>query len=216
MLDQEFLQVLKVYLILDRLLFSELLAWFQETKSNEWKTSLVAERVSNAYGDLCLIQIQSRLIFGEIKWATAPTAAAAMVMESEDSQMEAIGSQNSQSTSTSLTPTDPVKVALEHLIEYFKSKFDCWMQPPLILAPLHRGPNFASKIIAEMGQKPSEIWNWRGFLEPGIQQELKNYANSDDDDEKLKNFPKLWSWYRSTFGPIKLHNLGLLKGSSQL
>jgi hypothetical protein len=206
MLDQEFLQVLKIYLILDRLLFSELLAWFQETKSNDWKTSFVADQVTNAYGDLCLIEIQSRLIFGEIKWATAPTA---MVTESDDSQMEAIGSQNSQSTST-----DPVKVALEHLIEYFKSKFDCWMQPPLILAPLHRGPNFASKIIAAMGQKPSEIWNWRGFLEPEIQQELKNYASSDGD--KLKNFPKLWLWYRSTFGPIKLHNLGLLKGSSQL
>jgi hypothetical protein len=141
-----------------------------------------------------LIQNQYRLFFGEA------TVNQSVSQQSSTSQMEIVGSQSQQSG-----VVNNLVEALQQLCTYFKSKFDCWLQPPLCLAQLHRGNTTAATIIESMGSNPTPTWNWRGFLNSDIQKELLSYSKST---KTIDAYPILWNWFKFTFGPIKLHNQG--------
>ena len=98
-----------------------------------------------------------------------------------------------------------LKAALEHLLEYFGEKYDCWFRPPLILAQISRSPSTATKIKKKMDNSP--VWNIRGFLDVKLQKEFSEYCESSDNIRKYAN---LWNWYQMTFGPLEPHNTGIV------
>jgi hypothetical protein len=87
--NKDFIAFVKVFLILDRLIFSNLFVWFQEMKSKEWKVAKVAEQIVETYGTLCIIKTNYRLFFGEATETLSLTQ-----QPSESQQMEAQGSQS--------------------------------------------------------------------------------------------------------------------------
>src|SRR5690348_5139897 len=123
--SKDFIAFLKVFLILDHLIFSNLFVWFQELKSKEWKIANVAEQVANTYGRLCILKDQYRRFFGDA------TVSQSVTSSTNGSQMEI---NNGPQTEPAAVVGPLLADALQHLCNYFKSKFDCWMQPPLVLA----------------------------------------------------------------------------------
>ncbi len=85
-----------------------------------YKAAFVADKILEIYKTRFAMWRYAALIFPEEELT------ASLPQLSDDSQMEDIsGSQSDKKTKIQL-----LKAALEHLLEHFGEKYDCWFRPP--------------------------------------------------------------------------------------